>query len=513
MVGSMNPKYVKYKRQWDIIRDCIEGELQIKSRNEKYLPRATGMTDAEYEAYKTRARFVNYTKRARDGLHGFLFRRDPTIDGLELLKGTNIYENIDRRGHSIVQFMSDCIHDGMVTTYGAVLVDLPRTNGKITALEKEQKNIRAYAKYYPAESIMDWRYKEIDGVEKLVMVELKETVDVSDALDHDYREQYRYLEIVDGKYRQRLVKAIAENGTQSEEIIPISVYGKEIDYIPFIPLFSEEPEAPMFIDLALRNIGHYQEVADYENGVHLTTIPTGYVTGHEINDNEDGEIKLGGDSFLSFKEETAKVGTLVFSGEGLTHSEHAIEKSHQDMSILATRLVAPEKSMSETADSAKIHRAGENAILGSLAKNASRAFSKMVNMILEWEGIDGTVKIQLCNDYDTLSFDPNALNAVANLSREGKIPLPYVFSILSNGEYLPSDATLEQYAVLLKLEYIGLDPFTVCEVYRDMKQGKDINWVELEKKAEEMKKLKSDKTGDEIIDEKVDNDLPDKEIK
>lgn len=101
----------------------------------------------------------------------------------------------------------------------------------------------------------------------------------------------------------------------------------------------------MFYDLAMCNIGHYQKTADYENGVHLTTIPTLWVTGHEDrnNDGDKEVIHLGWDAALIFPEAEAKVGNLSFSGVGLVHSETAITQSLADMAILGSRLLASER--------------------------------------------------------------------------------------------------------------------------------------------------------------------------
>lgn len=92
----------------------------------------------------------------------------------------------------------------------------------------------------------------------------------------------------------------------------------------------------------------------------------------------------------------------------------------------------------------------------------------------KWLDIEGTVTVELCTDYDTLAFDPNALNAIANLAEAGKLPLPYVFDILLNGEYTPTGATFEEYAVLLEMERQGATPTEIIEQYRAIQQGKKV---------------------------------------
>ncbi len=475
-VETTHPLYNKRKPQWEVIRDCYEGEDAIKEKGEVYLPRAVGSSNAQYNAYKKRARWVNYLGRTLNGLHGLMFRKYPALTCPDQFRYSGLLENVDRKGTSLNQFAADSVHDMMIPTFGGFLVDQPAIDREISVYEAEKKEIRPYIRYYAAESIINWKYGTVDGVEKLTLVVLKEEVEKEgeDEFAHDIDYQYRVLEIKNGVYRQRLFR---KNGKTFEDVvIPVRTKQGEIDYIPFIFAPGEEPDRPMLLDLAYCNIGHYQKSADYENGVHLTTIPTGYVTGHAQDVSEDGEkeiINLGGDNFLMFPEADAKVGTLVYSGVGLLHSETALNMSMSEMAVLGSRLVSPDKNVSETADAAKIHRAGENALLATFAKNVSDCLSTVLTIMMNWYGIEGTVRYDLTTDYDTLSFDANAINALANLSSNEKMPLPYLYFNLKNGEYMPNDSSLEEYVLLLQLEKRGVDPVVISQIYREMKSSNE----------------------------------------
>ena len=488
-VTTLHPDYQKRVDQWKTIRDCVEGEDAIKAARERYLPRASGSSDEQYEAFKKRARWNNYTARNLEGLHGFIFRKNPIITCSDEFKNSGILKNIDRRGTDIYQFISDSTFDSMQTSWGGYLVDMPTGKGVTTVLQAEQSGIRPYIRYYPAESIINWGYMVINGIEQLAYVVLKETVEDpnGEEFEHKPLEQYRVLDARSGVYGQRI---FTESGTNkegeivfSEKKVPVTIQGEHLCEIPFVFIPGNKPEKPMFYDLAMCNIGHYQKSADYENGVHLTTIPTGYVTGHRQNRGPDGEqevIVLGKDSFLMFEEENAKVGTLVFSGEGLTHSENAIQTALADMAVLGSRIIAPEKGTNESADSAKIHRAGENARLSTFAKNISERISHVLTIVAKWAGYNEEVTFSLNADYDSLTFDPNALNALANLAEAGKLPMPYVFWNLKNGEYAPNESDYEEYATLLQMEQSGMTPLEGLEYIKAKREGKKINISETE---------------------------------
>lgn len=473
-VTTTHPLYDKRAKQWEVVRDCYEGEDAIKAKREKYLPRAKDTPIYQYNSYLTRARWVNYLGRTLNGLHGLLFRRSPVLTCPTEFRNSGIIDNIDRRGTSLNQFVADATHDMLITTFGGFLVDMPKTDGEISLYDAEQNGISPYVRYYQAESIINWKYETIKGVEQVSLVVLMEEVEdfTNDEFTHNLVKQYRVLDLKDGVYRQRLYRKINNNYVFEE--IPVIINGEKLDYIPFVFTPCNIPDRPMLMDLAYCNIGHYQKSADYENGVHLTTIPTGYVTGHEqdVTDGEKEIINLGGDNFLMFPEADAKVGTLVYSGEGLTHSENALNMAMSEMAVLGSRLVSPDKNVSETADAAKIHRAGENALLATFAKNVSEKITRVLNIILDWKNIKGVAEYSLCTDYDTLAFDANALNALANLATNNKLPLPYLYYNLASGEYLPNDSSLEEYVTMLQMEGSGASPLEIAEHYRLLRSGK-----------------------------------------
>lgn len=512
-VTTLHPTYMKRCGQWKVIRDCVEGEDAIKMAGEKYLPRASGSTDDQYKAFQKRARWNNYLAQNLDGLHGLIFRRNPIVtekdDGL---KKSGILENIDRRGTNLYQFLSDTVYDVMQTSFGGYLIDMPKGNGPVTQDVADRLNIRPYIRYYPAESIINWGYQIIDGVEKLAYVVLQEEVESPEnEFGHTPIVQYRVLDVRTGTYIQRVFTRVevdkkSEKDSKAEKFeetdYPVVINGSTLDYIPFIMMPGDKPEKPMFYDLAMCNIGHYQKSADYENGVHLTTIPTGYVTGHRQQEYEDGSrecVHLGRDSFLMFEEEGAKVGTLVFSGAGLTHSETALNQALSDMAILGSRLLVTEKGTSESADSAKIHRAGENARLATFAKNISEKITYALKIIADWAQLDANIRVELCTDYDTLVFDANNLNALANLSEKGRLPIPALFKNLKDGEYLPPEMTLDIFTTMLSLDALGYSPIEQNKIYKSLLAGEN---VELKQQVE----LYNNKVNEEKSDDNEDVD-------
>ena len=477
--------YARQVERWRLCRDTIEGEDIIKSKGELYLPMASGK-DCEgrtkrYEAFKMRTPYVNFVGGAHGIMHAMIFRRTPTVQVDDLFRQSGLLDNVDGKGRSLYQFSSDSVEDLLKTGFGAFLLDIPQGKKNMSKLEAETKGVRPYLTYYPAESIMNCIYDNYSGISKLKLVVLKEKgTRFSDESTAVSFERYRVLAINEkGFYEQRIYTPVYDeydkNKIKSMEVetypVYISVNGKPqmIDYIPLVLLPFDSPEKPPLYDLAMLNIHHYQFSADYANGVHMTTVPTGYITGYtRRDDGEDDDITLGGDAFLTEENSEAKFGVLSFSGEGLEHCEKAIDKIESQIAGLFMKNIAPDKKTSETAEAAYVHRSGENAKLATFARNISEKLSQIVSWYAQWNCYNTSVEIHLNYDYETMSLDPNIINSIANISGQGKFPLYCVFYILQQQELIDPDMNYDDFIFLIDQE--NLEGNSAMEIYEAFKK-------------------------------------------
>ena len=487
-VKTQHPEYSKRKKQWALMRDVIEGDDAIKEAGEKYLPRASSAHTnwlsyelKQYEAFKARAIFTNYTAQIKDCLHGMIESRPAKIEVPQNMKGDKFLNNVDYQGNSADQFFSDCLEDVLVTGFGGILVDLPAVDPNMSVKQAEDKNIHPYLAFYKAESIINWKYKIVNGVKKLSLVVLKEMVEKGDDLfSHVATEQYRVLSLVNGVYTiQIYTPSKKDNGEETLSVSsskPFMVNDQTIDFIPFIMLPFTEPVKPILYDVAKLNIHHYQVTADYQNGAHLTSRPTGYFTGHEPEkDPKTGEVLpvyVGTDEFWQIPEPDAKVGVCSFSGDGIEHLEHALSRDEAQIIMLASHIIATEKKTAENKDAMKIRKSGEDAKLATYAKYMSYRFTQALQIISNWKNNgDEEVLVQLNNDFSAMSFDANAVNSIANIFSQGKLPLRCLYYLLQSSGYLEPDMSYEDFVYLLDLESASLSPTEVDEAYKNYKKN------------------------------------------
>jgi hypothetical protein len=445
------------KKRWDYVRDCIEGEDQVKSRRETYLPRLSGQSDEAYTAYLKKANFFGATGRAADGLHGDVFAKPPVHVGNPPEEFIKMTEDVDLMGTSLDQFASDIIWDDMQTNWGGILVDYSRNADAVSRAQAEQAGYSAYLKWYPAETLINWKYGLVDGKTKLVKVVLEEPYTEDNPQD-EYEEveyiKYRVLTFdEDGNYIQYLYDSKA--GLEAFETIYPKIGGKALREIPFYTCPGRQPEKSMLLDLAFENIHNYQQSGDYENGKHYTSIPTPIAVGVSPPVDENGKpkpVSIGGTEFIFFQNDSGnpvEVKYLEFTGAGIEAMEKGIQASDQRMAILGAHIISGEKKGVETAEAARIHRAGENGVLSSFVRNISDQITKAMRLKAVWDGISEEVMKEwhyvLNTDYDMRREDAQILSVMLQGRQSGDIPKISMFRTLQNIELIPEDWDFDMY--------------------------------------------------------------------
>ena len=475
--------WLRQAERWSVCRETIEGEDVVKAMGEKYLPMASGKDcdgrKKRYEAFKSRTPYVNFVGGAHGIMHAMIFRRAPSVTCTDEFRQSGLMDDVDGKGRSLYQFVSDSVEDLLKTGFGAWLLDIPRASPGMTKYDAERLGVRPYLSYYPAEQVINWIYDGTCGIRRLKLVVIREYVDsCKDGFAMEHSEQYRVLAINDdGYYEQRIYTPEYVTGRtgkprkmtgMSMEVVPVSVNGKRLTSIPIVLLPHDMPEKPPLFDLAMLNVHHYQFSADYANGVHMTTVPTGYITGYTRPEEGDEDITLGGDAFLTDENPEARFGVLSFSGDGLEHCEKAIDKVESQIAGIFMKNIAPDKKTSETAESAYVHRSGENARLATFARNIGERLSMIMGQYAEWNGHDGQVDVHLNYDYETMSLDPNVINSIANISGQGKFPLYCVFYILQQQERIDPDRSYDDFIFLIAQE--SIDGSSAQEIYESFKR-------------------------------------------
>ena len=459
-VNTPHIEYSKYIGQWVKLRDTAEGQEAIHAKTTEYLPKLGGQDDEEYNAYLTRALFYEATGRTIDGLSGMIFRKPPTKDlptGLEKFSG-----NITLDGLSLQEFAEDIVDDGLTVGRAGILVDHPTVeDAALTVAEAEAGNIRPFLKKYKAEAIINWKVRGVANSQILVEVRLAETEEIPGLeFESETVMQIRVLDFNDaGQYRQRVYRKVEGDNKKDEwiqfgpDIIPL-MNNKALDFIPFVFVgvknSSADVEKPPLIGLANVNISHYKTTADLEHGAHFTALPTAVVTGAAVQTDDSGtpeegeDYKIGSATAWVFTDPDTKAFFLEFKGQGLSSLENRATVKEQYMASLGARMLSPDKKTAETAETAQIHRLGENSVLASLSQSISASLEKALEIFNMWLGAEGDIVYQLNKDFIAISMTAGKLKELVAAWQAGSMAYADLLENLKKGEIINEERTEEE---------------------------------------------------------------------
>jgi len=122
-----------------------------------------------------------------------------------------------------------------------------------------------------------------------------------------------------------------------------------------------------------------------------------------------------------------------------------LTSTESQMAILGARLLTAEKKDSETAQTAQIHRMGEQSILSERAQTISTLLTKSLKTFAEWAGSPGDWSIDLNREFAPIGATPQE---IAEWLKGWQLGAPgfsdaELFARLERREMLSDDVTLE----------------------------------------------------------------------
>lgn len=447
--------YEEYAAKWLRCRAATKGQAEIRKGGETFLPKLSGQTDAGYNAYLMRASYFNASGRTLDGLVGMVFRKPMEVVAPAGLQ--DIIDDIDLSGTPLDGLAMNIVRDVIQVGRIGALVEYPQVTEQPRSLaDASISNQRPYVSLYPAESIIDWKEARINNVMQPVMIKLMETHEEKKSeFEYKTEPQIRALLLLNGVYTQQIYRQ--DNGKKwvqvGGDIVPL-MNNASIPFIPFWAFGAEkntlELQSPPIEPLVDLNISHYMASADYENGCHITGIPTPILAGFTFKDNE--AINLGAGGGYATQDPNAKWGFLEFTGQGLGSLLENLKMKEAQMAAIGARFLAPDKSGVEAATTLQMRTNGETSVLAATANLVSQNLKDMFEFIAQWAGItSGEINIKLSTDFLPVAMSSQDLDALIKSWQAGGIPKEELFHALKRGEII-TDISYEDYSTALEAE-------------------------------------------------------------
>ena len=434
--------------KWNLTKVFYDGEEAVKDCGERFLPKLSGQSTKDYNNYKHQAFFLNAVAEITDLLLGLTFSKDYQLEIPESY--LYLVDNITSSGVKLKSFATECMQEQLLTSRGAVLVDMPSANVEgLTKAEYEMLNIRPYLSFYDAQSIINWQTETINNEEVLTLVVFEEEeriTDPEDKFNEIIRTKYRELGLLDGVHYYQTIWVEDENGSYipSETIIPVK-NGKTLKKIPLFFFNAKDngnniTKSAMY-DIASYNMHHYINSAHYEHGIKFTALPTLCIKNNrQDNDN----VRIGSQSALLLEGEDTDAFFLEFHGKGLSELKEAITEKKEAMYKKAKKLILGGEIANQTATGAKIDRSGETANLITLTSICAMAIEQALKFAVEWAGGNpDEVKFGFTKDFFPSTLNAQEVASFIDSYLKGGISFSTLFHNLSRGEIIPEELTEE----------------------------------------------------------------------
>lgn len=442
---DVHPLYAANIDKWTLVRDACAGQDAIKKKTTTYLPDfVPSQGQARYDAYILRALFYGYTSETRDRLIGSIFRKPATSTLPKELE--YMLEDCTGNGFSLEQFAKEISIDIFETGRGGVLVDYPQTEERLTKDKVRKLDLKPTFSNYKAESIYNWRSKWENGKEKLIQVRLEEIEEIElDEFAVQFEKQYRVLDLIDGKYRVRLYD---EKEQLIKEFLP-KANGKHLDHIPFYFVgssnnASEIDKAPLY-NLALLNLGHYINSADYEEALHLMSQPTLFLTSdlsHEQFTGANGDVFFGSRKGMFLGPNGS---ATLLQMEANTAAREAMVDKQEQMKAFGAEFFS-EQGNNQTAEEARIKATSRSNILNTVTGNISEAIEAALEDAALFLGIKNieSIEYKLNTEFYPLVLSTAEIGSMITLKEKGIIAISDVRDKLRAAEVIDPERTDEE---------------------------------------------------------------------
>jgi hypothetical protein len=453
-VSTPRDEYKNSVTAWELVEDACGGSERVKAATVTYLPKPNpgDLTDenrVRYQQYLMRAVYYNAVGRTLSGLIGIAFRRDPEVQlpaALDFVK-----DDADGAGLSLSHKGQQILSSVLKAGRSGVLVDYPKTEGPTSKADQIASGLRPTICLYEACDVINWRTAKRNSKVVLSLVVLRESYEEDAEWVAAIKTQYRVLRLTQGVYTTEVWR---EDPTRPGEWLrfedptaPLTGAGKTWTEIPFTFCGSDDNDtdigmSPLY-DLAVLNLAHYRNSADFEDSAYLLGQPQVYIAGLSEAWRDD-LLKQG------FYVGSRQILPLPVGGSaGMLQSEPntlarvAMQDKEAQMAALGARLLMSTGPV-KTASQSESEDAASHSVLTLCCNNVSAAMTKALTWFALFANADGDISYEISTEFVIDSLDAPTLMALLAAVQAGKMPDSDLWTQLRNVGLIDAEKTDEE---------------------------------------------------------------------
>ncbi len=432
-VASVSSAQAVLETKRRLPRLLCEGTEAMRAAGRTYLPQWPAEPDKAWEARRDSTVLFPAFRDAVDLACGLIFRKpvepqDVPVDAHGWLL------DIDRAGRDVTQFAEAVERDAIEGGVSYIVADYPRVTPGLTLAQERAMGARPYLIHVKAEQVLGWRSQMVNGSEVLT--------------------QFRYLESVvvqDGPYGERQAQRIRVLQPGLVEVYVKAENGKDwvldpeasgvvtLTDVPVVAVYAGRTGfmagSPPLIDLAWKNVEHWQSSSDQRNVLHVARVPILARIG--IQDSEDVVVSAGSTMDLPMG---ADAKFVEHSGAAIGAGRQDLEDLKAEMRVMAGKIL--DAGVQKTAYQAGVESTQAMSRVQAWALGLQSALNRAWGLCGKWIGQElGTLSVN--TDVDLTKPDAQTLAELRNAVMAGLLTRRTYLQILKEAEVLPVGVTVE----------------------------------------------------------------------
>lgn len=456
-VDTAHKLHAERSSTWKKVRDFVAGGQKVLP----YVRKLPGHDVPTETAFRARAYYLPAIARSLDAFTGLIMNPEPVIEAPESM--ADYLKDVSFDGEPASRMIGRTVREICEVGRCAIVADYPMTdaNKTMSVADAEAEGLRAYARLYTAENVIDWRVTSRGGERYLSFLKLRETFDQpgADEWTITEEEQIRVLDFNDaGAYRQRIFRKIETTDDKTgkrvagwfqhgADIIP-QANGAALDEIPAVvfnpdSLDASEVDQPPMLEMVEIADSHLQTSALHEWALLWVGNPTPVFINLRLA--EGASVALGSSQGISCGE-GGDAKMLYLPAEGVGALAAAMEAKRRDMAAVGARLLADETSAQIARDTAIIQRAGEHSVLAQIAATVADGWQRVLGYLAMWAGVEGEdIVVTLNTDFVPQGMTSGELSELIAAIQAGQYTSRDLFALLQKRGLIRPDKSFEEH--------------------------------------------------------------------
>lgn len=439
--------YLMMCDDWDVIRTVYEGTRAMREARDKYLPQHTRETDDEYERRLKSTTLNNVLRDAVQNTSARPFRKRLALTETSPEVAHVWADDVDLIGNSLHMFAVRAFREALLDGMVHVLVDMSVVPAGATKADEMAMRTRPFWTLVPARDLIA-AYSRFDEAGNKICYHAR-IRECAVELDDDFYEVavervrvYRLKPEMDDLGnpieggREIAVWELWERTSAGWEIIEqgpmLKAGGEPWDRVPLETFYcgtfiNDYIATPPFLDLAWKNVEHWQSSSDQRNILTKARFPMLAASG--IDDpkgllNERGEFEVGPHTALVTPHKESKWYYVEPQGNAIKAGADDLKQLVEDMRIMGLDPLLPQNSGAITATERSIDESKARAPLEQWAWEFADFISRCFDRMFDWVGLReylGTAKVLLDIDMGLGNEKDDDLQTLLQLRQIGDI--------------------------------------------------------------------------------------------